>query len=259
MNRSGSSRLRNDSWAVSETLFSADSRTPKEKWGRPCGRPHSHRRVGPEGHLTPGVSMPVPRSSCEHSKSASIRPALAPAPVPSGAGIDREDLSLPPGGSETISSAWVSSGSREIRRFREFLDARPAIRPSDFAPSRLQRSGIWSAPGRTFVLFRFSFLHRAASRRRVVTVPKSLLRRRPFGLCLGRANPRLDDWKVRCLTDSGNSGTAQLSTFGLNASGQPCITQRFVAEWADYPRSRCPSSLSRSALSLIKPAASCWS
>ena len=29
---------------------------------------------------------------------------------------------------------------------------RPAIRPSDFAPSRYQRSGIWLAPGRTFVL-----------------------------------------------------------------------------------------------------------
>ena len=28
---------------------------PIRKWGRPCGRPHSHRRVGPEGHLTPGV------------------------------------------------------------------------------------------------------------------------------------------------------------------------------------------------------------
>ena len=30
-------------------------RHPIRKWGRPCGRPHSHRRVGPEGHLTPGV------------------------------------------------------------------------------------------------------------------------------------------------------------------------------------------------------------
>jgi len=27
----------------------------KRKWGRHCCRPHSHRRVGPEGHLTPGV------------------------------------------------------------------------------------------------------------------------------------------------------------------------------------------------------------
>jgi len=136
---------------------------------------------------------------------------------------------------------------------------RPAIRPSDFAPSRLHRSGIWLAPGRTFELFRFSSLHRAASRRRVVTVPKSLLLRRPFGLCLGRANPRLDDWKVRRATDSGKRGTVQLSTFRLNASGQHWITQRFVADWVDYPRSRCPRSLNRSALSLMKPAASCWS
>ena len=27
----------------------------QRKWGRPCGRPHSHRRVDPEGRLTPGV------------------------------------------------------------------------------------------------------------------------------------------------------------------------------------------------------------
>ena len=28
---------------------------PIRKWGRPCGRPHSHRRVGSEERFTPGV------------------------------------------------------------------------------------------------------------------------------------------------------------------------------------------------------------
>ena len=71
-----------------------------------------------------------------------------------------------------------------------------------------------------------SSLHRAASRRRIEAVPKSLLPRRPFGLCLGRANPRLDVWKVRLAADSGKRGTVQLSTFRQNASGQEWITQR---------------------------------
>ena len=128
---------------------------------------------------------------------------------------------------------------------------------SDFAPLWLQRSGIWLAPGRTFELFRVSSLHHAASRRRVEAVPKSLLVRRLFSLCFRRANPRLDVWKVRGAADSGKRGTAQLSTFCLNASGQRWITQRLVAKCADYPLSRCASSLSRRALSLMKPCASC--
>lgn len=69
--------------------------------------------------------------------------------------------------------------------------------------------------------------------------------------------PRFDDWRMRLLTDSGNSATGQLSTFGSFASGQGWITQRPVAKCTIYPRSRWARSLKRSALSLMKPAASC--
>jgi len=125
---------------------------------------------------------------------------------------------------------------------------------ADFAPSRLQRFEIrWPESSA------ISSLHRAASRRRVEAVPKSLLPRRPFGLCLGRANPRLDVWKMRRTGESGNRNPGELSTFVRMASGQGWITQRLAAESAAYPLSRCASSRSRRALSLMKPAASCWS
>jgi hypothetical protein len=67
--------------------------------------------------------------------TASNRPALAPAPVPSGARIDREDQSLPPGGSETFSSTWASNGFHFARKLCEILGTKPAIKPSDLAPS----------------------------------------------------------------------------------------------------------------------------
>ena len=105
----------------------------------------------PKGTWRPGVSMPVPRSSCEHSRSASIRPALAPAPVPSGAEIDREDQ-LPAARRfrDRMSSTCTSSGFRLARRLCEILGSSRQSGLSDFAPSWLQRSGIWIAPGRTF-------------------------------------------------------------------------------------------------------------
>jgi hypothetical protein len=176
--------------------------------------------------------------------------------------VRSEDLSLPPGGSETGLSTRASNGLA-----LPVGSTRPQRRAGksglcDLAPSRLHRFGIRIAPGEPGALL-VSFLHRAAFRRRLEAVPKSLLRRRPFGLCLGRANPRLDVWKMRGAADSGKRGTVQLSTFGQNASGQGWITQRLAAEAAAYPRSRresrCASSRSRSALSLMNPAASCWS
>jgi hypothetical protein len=106
----------------------------------------------PKGTWRPGVSMPVPRSSCEHSRSASNRPALAPAPVPSGAEIDREDQ-LP--AARRFRDLLVGLGLIAVSlcpKTPRNLGTRPAIRPSDFAPSRLQRSKIWIAPGRTFAL-----------------------------------------------------------------------------------------------------------
>jgi hypothetical protein len=106
----------------------------------------------PKGTWRPGVSMPVPRSSCEHSRSASIRPALAPAPAPSGAEIDREDQ-LPAARRfrdhhvdlGLIAASALPEGSAKSSA----PDRQSGL--SDVAPSRHQRSGIWIAPGRTFV------------------------------------------------------------------------------------------------------------
>jgi hypothetical protein len=192
--------------------------------------------------------------------AASVRPALAPVPVPSGARIGSKAFPLPPGGSETV---LVDPGLITALAMPEGVTNSSApdrqIRPADFAPSRSQRSEIWLAPGRTFERFRVSFLLRAASRHRVEAVPKSLLRRRPFSLCLGRANPRLDVWKLRLATDSGKRGNRQLSTIGANASGQRWISPPLVAGRPGYPRSRWASRRRRRALSLMNPAASFWS
>ena len=141
---------------------------------------------------------------------------------------DREDRSLPPGGPETGLSTRASNGSTLPEG-----SAKPRHRAgksglSDFAPSRLQRFGIRVAPGRILMLPRLVPQPRGI-RRRVDPVPKSPLRRRPFGLCLEGANPRFDVWKMRCRSDSGNCEPPDLSTFGVFASGQGWITQRFGA------------------------------
>src|SRR5690606_23268829 len=142
------------------------------------------------------------------------------------------DLSLPPGGSE---AGFVGLGLERrslARRCCERLGTRPAIP----ACPTLRPRGFTGLKWKSAEAGPISSLHRAASRRRVEPVPKSLLPRRPFGLCPGRANPRLDVWKVPLATDSGKRGTVQLSTFRRNASGQEWITQRFGAIAENYPR-----------------------
>ena len=209
----------------------------------------------PKERLTPGVSMP-PGCSCEPRTAASPSPgARAGAGSDRGLGSIRRSLP-PPGGSETDLSAWASNGSALPEGFA--VPRRQTGKPglSDFAPSRDQRFEISEVVRR---LLPGLIPPPRSFRRRVEAVPKSLLPRRPFGLCLGRANPRLDDWKVRGSPDSGNGGPADLSTFVGFASGQGWITQRFAAAAPLYPLSRCASSRNRSALSLMKPAASCWS
>ena len=116
----------------------------------------SQREMGPALRLTPlspacgpcrsrklyarrfnAVSVPLRRDA---PKSAYHRPALAPAPVPSGAEPGREDLSLPPGGSETGPSARTSNGSTspvgfaKPRRSPE-SPACPTLRPRGFSGS----------------------------------------------------------------------------------------------------------------------------
>ena len=165
---------------------------------------------------------------------------------------------LSPGGSETVLSTRASSGSTLPEGFAEPRHG-PEVRPV-----RLCALAASSSPGSGSLQDKSCRSPRLGPRprgirRRVDPVPKSPLRRRPFGLCLEGANPRLDVWKMRCRSDSGNCEPADLSTSGSFASGQGWITQRFGAERGDYPRSRWESSRKRSALSLMKPAASCWS
>ena len=132
---------------------SGEEPPPKEKWGRPCGRPHSHRRVvfAFAKSLTPGVSMPGPTGPCGQLKV--------------GVAIARRSRRCRfRRGPEQIARTCPSA-----RRFRDRC-RRPGPRTapacpkvlrtprrqagksglSDIAPSRLQRFGIWSAPGRTF-------------------------------------------------------------------------------------------------------------
>jgi hypothetical protein len=229
-----------------------ESGGPKEKWGQPCGRPHSHRRWAPGGSA---YRLMSPKLRAGRNRSVAMSSPGARAGAGSTRGRFRsEDLSLPPGGSETGLSIKASSSSASPESFAEPRPSSgkptlPTLRPRGLNAPRLGLSEdalALFAPPRGF-------------RHRVEPVPKSLPPRRPFSLCLGRANPRLDVWKMRVPTDSGNSATGRLSTSHLNVSGQEWITQRFTAESASYPRSRWPSSRKRSALSLIKPAASCWS
>ena len=267
MNRSGSWRFGNESRTVKETMTAQALRDDCRDSGAPT-------EMGPTLRSTPLSPACGSRGTLDARRPDAGSDKLLRA-LKVGFGFARRSRRrrfrrgsgsiariglLPPGGSETVpvdlgliaasalpeGAANSSAPSRQTRPFR--LCALAASTVWDLVRTRTNLGA-----------FRFSSLHRAASRRRVVTVPKSLLPRRPFGLCLGRANPRLDDWKVRRLADSGKRGTVQLSTFRLNASGQRWITQRFVAEWPDYARSRCPSSLRRRALSLMNPAASCWS
>src|SRR5690606_15045654 len=55
------------------------------------------------------------------------RPALAPVPAPSGVGANREDLSLPPGGSEAGPVGLGLERRSLARRCCELLGTRPAI------------------------------------------------------------------------------------------------------------------------------------
>jgi hypothetical protein len=183
------------------------------------------------GRLTPGAfnaASNLFRRTWPYAASLSPGARAGAGPVGGWSQIARTD-SVPPGGSATGFVRPCLKRFRIVRRRYGTSAWTSKVRPSDFAPSRYQRSGLVCILGEPWS-FPHLVLLRAAFRRRVDPVPKSLLRRWPFGLCLGRANPRLDDWKVRAATDSGKRGTVQLSTFGQNASGQHWITQRFTAK-----------------------------
>ena len=98
------------------------------------------------------------------------RPALAPVPVPSGAGYDPKTFPSPPGGSATDPVGQASHGSDDAGH-RRSIEAGRQVRPADCAPSRFQRSGscgVRRRPG-----FHPSTVRHFAVASRVV--PKSLL------------------------------------------------------------------------------------
>ncbi len=144
-------------------------------------------------------------------------------------------------------------------RCRTGSPACPTLRPRGFIGS-----GSWSAPGEPGTSPASLSLDRAASRRRVVPVPKSPFVVRPFGSLPRRANPRLD------ALDDARAGPI----LGNNAN-RPVIHFRQECQWTRvdnstvrrnrrrvYPRP-CDrvarAACRRSALSLTKPCASCWS
>ena len=104
-----------------------------------------------------------------------------------------------------------------------------------------------------------SFLHPAASRRRVGSgskIPSSI---RVLSPQSEEPIPALDDWRMRAGTESGKRGKPELSTCNPFAGGQGWITLILQARTGGYPRSRLANNLKRRALSLMKPAASFWS
>lgn len=87
------------------------------KWGRPEGRPHSHRRVVlPEGkRLAPSaVAVSGPKSACRRCHRRSRRH-----PVPSGGWFGSEDPPRMPGGSETERPWWPRSVCASLGRSRD--------------------------------------------------------------------------------------------------------------------------------------------
>jgi hypothetical protein len=105
----------------------------RRKWGRPCGRPHSHRRVvsAKAESLTPGVFRTLAvRQRCyvaRRSRRCRFR---------RGSGWS-EDLTLPPGSSATVQWALLfkSNSAGHCRP----LEAGRKARPADCAPSKFQR------------------------------------------------------------------------------------------------------------------------
>ncbi len=220
----------------------------KRKWGRPCGRPHSHRRVGPEGHLTPGVFRVAgperqPRYVARRSRRCRFR-----------RGTDEIRGSRPnhPAVPRPVFQPGPSTGSA-MRGITS--PSGPAGKPGLPTAHLRGFNGLEVATSRKMPWL--SSLHPAASRRRVECGSKISSSFRVLPRPSEEPIPALDVWRMPLGPESGNGGRGDLSTFGKNASGQGWITQPLAARIGGYPRSRLASSRKRSALSLMKPSASC--
>jgi hypothetical protein len=141
-------------------------RCDKRKWGRPCGRPHSHRRVGPEGRLTPGVfRVTGPEGQSRYVARRSRRCRFR-------RGTDEVRRPRPnhPAVPRPVFQPGSSTGSANAGH-RLSIGTGRQVRPADCAPSRFQR------PGSCSIRRRLGF-HSSTARHLAVAssaVPKSLL------------------------------------------------------------------------------------
>ena len=165
------------------------------KWGRPCGRPHSHRRVGPEGRLTPGVfRVTGPEGQSRYVARRSRRCRFR-------RGTDEVRRPRPnhPAVPRPVFQPGSSTGSANAGH-RLSIGTGRQVRPADCAPSRSQRFESCELPeGRSCL----SFLHRAASRRRVECGSKISSFFRVLPRPSEEPIPTLDAWKMRAETESG--------------------------------------------------------
>ena len=200
-----------------------------------------------------------------------------------GAGYDPKIDPWPPGGSETDRRAWLLERPclSEDLQFLETGPVRPAFRLRALAVSTLRELTDPKIP-------RFPLLHPAASRRRVEIGSKISSFFRVLPRPSEEPIPALDGLKMRWTSESGKRPKPELSTFKPNSGGQGWITLPFVAHSLSFTLpvrlersreasrgvsrlrstrtekgggylSRLARSLSRNALSLMKPSASCWS
>ena len=159
----------------------------KEKWGQPCGRPHSHRRVvsAEAGNLTPGVFKHRP-------KAASPSPGARAGAGSIGSGYDREDLSQPSGGSE---ADLVDPGLKRLgiaRRLCLPIDTGPES-PA-FRLQTLAASTVWDLDARRRLPSHPSTARHSPSRRSGSEIPSS---QRALG-----AVDRKSQSPFRCLEDA---------------------------------------------------------
>lgn len=191
-------------------------------------------------------------------------------------GTPEGNLAMSPGARAGAGSVGGRMKSEDLlqttRRFRDrsLSQVRQLVRQCGALPLHRDRPASPACRLRTFAVSTVwklqrpktpwpSFLHRAASRRRVESGSKISSSFRVLPRPSEEPIPALDVWRMRVHPESGKQTKAELSTFNPFAGGQEWITSDSNAKTASYPRSRLANNFSRRALSLMKPSASCWS
>lgn len=200
---------------------------PQCKWGRPEGRPHSHRCVDPRRDTWHPVSLPLGHRSFDWALRRCHRRSHRH-PVPSGGWSGPEGPFRPPGGSETGLPWWpfASNGCA--------LRPKPSNAPS--APGR--KSGRW----RRCFAFLSNDLPCVGPKPSAWPVSKTArtdaatpIRFEIFSsfksldLSVPKVPRRLDGLKLPLRSESRKLASPRLSTFPRFRCGRGWITQRFVA------------------------------